>query len=625
MKQSIGIVIDRARKFKRILVPAGELLFLILILFFSYLLRLDRIDGIYLPQITFLILTIIPVKLVLFWIFRLYHISFRYTSVHEVALVFKAVGISSLIFAFMSLILRDTLFFKGFPRSIIIIDFILTFIMSSGIRLAFRFFYFPQLKEKEGRKVLVVGAGRAGEQLVREMKISPISHYIPVAFIDDDPGKKKSIIHGIKVEGGSEKIPEVVSDFAVDDIIIAMPSASSIQLKKTMEYVRKSGNKNVKILPGMSHIITGEAKMGDVRAITVEDLLGREPVQIDMGHIAGQIKDKSVLVTGAAGSIGSELCRQIAGFQPSKLIMVDMGETELFYIDNEIRERFSALPVQAVIADVKDLFSMGSIFIKYSPQIVFHAAAYKHVPLMETNLREAVLNNIGGTRAVATLSIEHAIEKFIFISTDKAVNPTSIMGTTKRISENLLRCWGHNKCKFISVRFGNVLESRGSVVPIFKEQIRNGRPVTLTHPDMKRYLMSINEAVQLVLQASAMGAGGEVFVLDMGEPIKILDLAREMIRLSGLEPDKDIPIVITGTRPGEKLFEELLTAEEGTTATKHERIFVAKGIKVGPEYSQKVDTLMETAFGNFDREEIISMLQDLVPTYEPSADLRKQI
>ena len=242
MKQNIGLVIDRARKFKRILVPAGEVLFLILILFLSYLLRLDRIDSIYLPQIAFLILTIIPVKLIVFWIFRLYHISFRYTSVHEIALVFKAAGISSLIFAFMSLILRDTLFFKGFPRSIIIIDFILTFIMSSGIRLAFRFFYFPQLKEKEGRKVLVVGAGRAGEQLVREMKTSPISHYIPVAFIDDDPDKKKSIIHGIKVEGGSEKIPEVVSDFAVDDIIIAIPSASSVQLKKTMEFVRKSGN-----------------------------------------------------------------------------------------------------------------------------------------------------------------------------------------------------------------------------------------------------------------------------------------------------------------------------------------------------------------------------------------------
>ena len=616
MKQNIGIVIDRARKYKRILVPAGELLFLILILFLSYLLRLDRIDGIYLPQIAFLIFTVIPVKLIVFWIFRLYHISFRYTSVHELALVFKAACISSLIFAFMSLVLRDTLFFKGFPRSIIIIDFILTFIMSSGIRLAFRFFYFPQLKEKEGRKVLVVGAGRAGEQLVREMKTSSISHYIPVAFIDDDPGKKKSIIHGIKVEGGSEQIPEVVSDFAVDDIIIAIPSASSVQLKKIMEFVRKSGNKNVKILPGMSNIIAGEAKMGDVRAITVEDLMGREPVQIDMEHIAGQIKDKSVLVTGAAGSIGSELCRQIAGFQPSKLIMVDMGETELFYIDNEIREHFPALPVQAVIADVKDLLSMGSIFIEYSPQIVFHAAAYKHVPLMETNLREAVLNNIGGTRTVATLAIEHAIEKFIFISTDKAVNPTSIMGTTKRISENLLRCWDHKKCKFISVRFGNVLESRGSVVPIFKEQIRNGRPITITHPDMKRYLMSINEAVQLVLQASAMGAGGEVFVLDMGEPIKILDLAREMIRLSGLEPDKDIPIIITGTRPGEKLFEELLTAEEGTTTTKHERIYVAKGIKVSPEYAQKVETLMKTASGNFSREKIIPMLKDLVPTYK---------
>lgn len=617
MKESIGIVIDRARKYKRILVPAGEALFFAGIIFLSYLLRLDRIDSIYLPQIYFLILMIIPLKLVVFWLSRLYHISFRYTSVHDLVLVFKAAGTASLIFAFMSLILRDTPFFKGFPRSIVIIDFILTFLVSSGIRLAFRFFYFPQLKEKEGRKVLVVGAGRAGEQLAREMKTSPISHYLPVAFVDDDPDKRRSIIHGVTVEGESEDIPEIVSDFAVDDIIIAIPSASSVQLKKIMEYVRESGNKNVKILPGLSHIITGEARLGDIRAITVEDLLGREPVQTDMENIAAQLKGKSILVTGAAGSIGSELCRQIAGFHPSKLIMVDMGETELFYIDNEIRGHLPELSVHAVIADVKDSVSMGSIFIEHLPQIVFHAAAYKHVPLMETNLREAVLNNIGGTRTVALLSEEHAVEKFIFISTDKAVNPTSIMGTSKRVAENLLRSWPKKKCKFISVRFGNVLESRGSVVPIFKEQIRNGRPITITHPDMKRYLMSINEAVLLVLQASAMGTGGEVFVLDMGEPIKILDLAREMIRLSGLEPDKDIPIVITGTRPGEKLFEELLTAEEGTTATKHERIFVAKGIRVSLEYSQQVEKLIKTASEDFNREKIITILQGLVPTYKP--------
>lgn len=498
------------------------------------------------------------------------------------------------------------------------IDFILTLIMSSGIRLAFRFFYFPQLKEKEGRKVLVVGAGRAGEQLVREMKTSPVSHYIPIAFIDDDPDKINSIIHGVKVEGGSENISEIVSDFAIDDIIIAMPSASSVQLRKVMEFIRKSENKNVRILPGMSHIISGEAKMGDVRAITVEDLLGREPVSIDMESIAAQIKDKAILVTGAAGSIGSELCRQVASFQPSKLIMVDMGETELFYIDNEIREHFPEVPVQAVIADVKDSFSMGSIFIEHSPQIVFHAAAYKHVPLMETNLREAVLNNIGGTRTVALLAEEHAVDKFIFISTDKAVNPTSIMGTSKRVAEDLLRSGLKKKCRYISVRFGNVLESRGSVVPIFKKQIKNGKPVTITHPDMQRYLMSINEAVQLVLQASTMGSGGEVFVLDMGEPIKILDLAREMIRLSGLEPDKDIPIVIIGTRPGEKLFEELLTAEEGTTATKHERIYIAAGsFNYEVDYAEKVEFLLKTVYENVNRDQIIALLKDLVPTYQP--------
>ena len=620
MRKNIVTLIDKARKYKRLLVPSGEAVFFIGILFLSYWIRLGSIDKIYIPQIMFFIITIIPLKTILFWLFRLYHISFRFISIHEVITVLKASSISALVFALFSLVFRDVSFLKGFPRSIIFIDLMLTFFVSSGIRVAFRLFYFPQLKREKGRRALIVGAGAAGVQLVSEMQTSPLSGYTPVAFVDDDPDKRGSIIHGVRIEGGKADIPEIVKDLGIDEIIIAIPSAPSAQLRSIMECVRDSGIKNVKILPGLSHILIGEATLGDIREITVEDLLGRESVKVNLENIASYLKGKSILVTGAGGSIGSELCRQIASFEPASLIMVDMGETELFYIDREIRERFSKIPVTSIIADIKDMLSMKDSFSRCLPQIVFHAAAYKHVPLMETNIREAVLNNIEGTRITALLSMEYNVGKFVFISTDKAVNPTSIMGTTKRVSENLLKCLDNEKNKFISVRFGNVLESRGSVIPIFKEQIKNGRPVTITHPEMKRYLMSITEAVQLVLQAGEMGKGGEVFVLDMGTPVKILDLAREMIRLSGLEPDKDIPIVFTGKRPGEKLFEEILTAEEGTVTSSHEKIFIAKKTdNLDPEYIEKVEILIKAARDNLGREKIITLLKNLVPTYQPES------
>ncbi len=385
-----------------------------------------------------------------------------------------------------------------------------------------------------------------------------------------------------------------------------------------MEYVRASGVKNVKILPGLFHILSGNAALGEIRDIIPEDLLGREPVKIDSEKIASYLTGKRILVTGAGGSIGSELCRQLASFEPSSLIMLDTGETELFYIDREMKEKFGKIPVTSIIADVKDMVGMRSIFSRYVPQVVFHAAAYKHVPLMETNLREAVLNNIEGTRVTALCSIERGVEKFIFISTDKAINPTSIMGASKRVCEKFLGCLNSKGCRFISVRFGNVLESRGSVIPIFKEQIKKGGPVTITHPDMKRYLMSITEAVGLVLQAGAMGEGSEVFVLDMGEPVNILALAHDIIRFYGFEPDKDIPIVFTGKRPGEKLFEELLTAEEGTSATKHEKIYIAHVTdKPGFEYIDKVENLITIARNDAENKNIVLLLKELVPTYQP--------
>lgn len=637
--QTVSIV-DKWRKYKRILVPLGEAVFLAVILFVSYWIRLGRVDSSYIPQIVFLAALVVPLKLLLFWLFRLYHISFRFISIYEVVKVVKASAISALLFALVIILFRDSLFLKSFPRSIIFIDFMLTFIVSSGFRLFFKFLYFPQLKTEGRTRVLVIGAGNAGAQLAREMLTSPQSRYLPVAFVDNDPGKQGSIIHGVRVMGDKRNIQEIVKDLDIEEIVISIPSASSAEMRKIMEYVRASRIKNVKILPGLFHIIEGNAKLSDIRKIAPEDLLGREPVKIDLEKIASYLTGKRILVTGAGGSIGSELCRQLASFTPSSLIMADNGETELFYIDMEIREKFEKVSVFSIISDVKDRISLKEIFSQHSPQVVFHAAAYKHVPLMETNLREAVLNNIEGTRITALLSIEHDVEKFVFISTDKAINPTSIMGVTKRVSENLLSCFNNEinppappfgkegqggfsdkKTVFVSVRFGNVLESRGSVIPIFKEQIKKGGPITITDPEMKRYLMSITEAVELVLQAGAMGEGGEVFVLDMGEPIKIINLAHDLIHFYGLEPDKDIPIVFTGKRPGEKLFEELLTAEEGTMATKHKKIFIARSTNdLESEYSNKVERLIDIAKKNsIENERFIALLKELVPSYQPQS------
>lgn len=622
MRDALVAAIDGLRKYKRLLVPSGEAVFFALILFLSFWLRFAGIERIPFSQVVLLITIIIPLKIVIFWMFKLYHMSFRFISIYEITDVFKASAISTLILGLVSILLRDIPIMDGFPRSVIFIDFMLTFIVSSVLRFSFRFIYFPKMKEKDGIKVLVVGAGSSGEQLVREMLTSSVFKYLPVAFLDDDEGKQGSVIHNVRVLGRTEEIPDIVRKLGVEEIIISIPSASAGEIKRIMEHVRKAGISRVKILPGLFHIVRGNAALSAVRDLLPEDLLGREPARIDFEKIVSCLCGKRILVTGAGGSIGTELCRQLASVRPSLLIMTDIGETELFYIDREIKATFPEVAIIPIIADVKDRISMHTIFVKYSPQVVFHAAAYKHVPLMESNIREAVLNNIEGTRVTALLSLEYNVEKFIFISTDKAIKPTSIMGATKRASETLIRGMNDKQCKFVSVRFGNVLASRGSVVPIFKEQIKKGGPITITHPDMKRYLMSITEATELVLQASAMGEGGEVFVLDMGEPVKILDLAHELIRFYGLEPDKDIPIVFTGIRPGEKMFEELLTSEEGTAATRHEKIFIASSSgEAIPEYATKVEELINVARNGIDNGRIVCLIKELVPTYTPDEDL----
>jgi len=622
MRKELNELFSAFRLHKKSLSIATDTVLILLSLSLAFLIRLGSINELiirHLNQLIILAAAVTPFKILIFWIFRLYHISFRYISFREVMSIMKASALSSPLIALIALILRDSEIFLGFPRSIVFIDFFLSFFLITGIRAFFRLYY-SNSSRKKGQETLIVGAGSAGEQLVRDILRSSKFDYLPVGFIDDDLQKRKTQIHGIKVLGTRENIPKLVKDLDVKQIIIAIPSASSQEIKGIMEYTRKTGLKDVKVLPGLSDLMNGNVTLKDIRDISIEDLLGRDPVQIDMRQVSSYIGDKIILVTGAGGSIGSELCRQIIRFNPKRLIMLDMGETELFNIDLEIRERYPGIQSLSIVGDIRDEVKINNLFKDHNIDIIFHAAAYKHVPLMEANPREAVLNNVHGTMVVAKSASKFRVKRFINISTDKAVNPSSIMGATKRIAENLLLGLDTDRTIFITVRFGNVLGSRGSVIPIFQKQIQKGGPITITDYEMKRYFMTIPEAVQLVMQAGAMGNGNDVFVLDMGEPISIYQVAEELIRLSGLEPDKDIPIVISGKRPGEKLFEELLTAEEGTSATRHQKIFSAKKTQeIDNKYLKKVDKLILLARENNNAEKFFSLLKDLVPTYQISS------
>jgi len=620
MRERLERLFSVTGHYKRPLAIGIDIILVLLSLYFSYLIRLGSIEALarYLSQILFIGMLIVPVKILVFWLFRLYHISFRYISLGEVLAILKAAALTSPVIALIALVFRDLEIFAGFPRTVIFIDFLLTLFFITGMRTFFRLYY-SNTKGKRGLETLIVGAGSAGEQLARDMLRSERYRYSPVGFIDDNPRKENTFIHGIKVLGRKEHIPKLVKDLDVKEIAIAIPSATSKEIREIMAYVRKANIQDVKVLPGISDLMNGNVTLKDVRDISIEDLLGREPVEIDMRQVSSYIRHKTVLVTGAGGSIGSELCRQIARFNPAKLIMLDMGETELFNINRGIKEGHPGITMLAVVGDIRDEEKIKSVFNEDSVDIVFHAAAYKHVSLMEANPREAVLNNIYGTMVVAKIASEFKVKRFINISTDKAVNPTSVMGATKRVAENVVSGLTNHETLYISVRFGNVLGSRGSVIPIFQEQIRKGGPLTITDQEMRRYFMTIPEAVQLVMQAGAMGNGNDVFVLDMGESISIYQIAEELIRLSGLEPDRDIPIVISGRMPGEKLFEELLTAEEGTSATRHQKIFSAKkSQEIDKKYLKKVDKLIYLARENKESEEIFSLLKELVPTYERS-------
>ncbi|MGX4587131.1 polysaccharide biosynthesis protein [Paenibacillus chitinolyticus] len=548
--------------------------------------------------------------------FQLYNRIWQYASVGEMVTIAKAVIVSCLIsYAVTSFLSAGEITLYMFLQNL---NGIL--LMLGGSRFVWRVFcdnFYGSSRSRGGKpaqRTLVVGAGSCGVMFVKELAHNDSFMMKPVAFVDDDPYKQKLQLHGIPVMGNRLDIPRIVEEQRIDDIIIALPSVSKTQISDIIN-ICKTTKARLKIIPHIQEYIQGKMAANQMRDVQVEDLLGRDPIQTDLQNIADYVQNKIVLVTGAGGSIGSELCRQVAPFKPARLLLLGHGENSIYGIEMEMRRLFPNLPIETVIADVQDRTRIADVFREFGPQVVFHAAAHKHVPLMERNPSEAIKNNVFGSRNVAECADEFGAERFVLISTDKAVNPTSIMGTTKRIAEMFIQSLDkHSKTKFVAVRFGNVLGSRGSVIPRFKDQIARGGPVTVTHPEMVRYFMTIPEAVQLVIQAGAFAKGGEVFILDMGKPVKIVDLATDLIRLSGYEPNVDIDIEFSGIRAGEKLYEELLTSEEGMSSTMHDRIFIGKPMNINRTELEFEMRRLERVLGS-DPEEIRALLQHLVPTY----------
>ncbi len=512
----------------------------------------------------------------IFYFSSLYERMWQYASIGELLAIIKtAAMVNALLMAYS--------FFgqTALPRSIPLINTVLLIFALGGYRFSLRLISDLDRQKSGGdgsdhpaTKVLVVGAGDAGEMVIRELQRHPEINRRVVGIIDDDPGKQNLRIHGVEVLGDRHRLPEVISEEEVDEVIIAIPSAPGSEIREIYNRARDQ-DVRVRTLPGVYELIDGDASINQLREIRVEDLLRRDPVSLDIDSICSYLTDRTVLVTGGGGSIGSEICRQVAEYSPERLVILDIYENSTYMLQRELQNRYPDLDIHPVIASVCDERNLDNIFARYQPGVVFHAAAHKHVPLMESNPARAVSNNVFGTEKTALAAERQGVDKFVLISTDKAVNPTNVMGATKRVAEMVIQFYDkRHSTDYMAVRFGNVLGSCGSVVPIFKKQIARGGPVTVTHPQVERYFMTIPEAAQLVLQSGAQGGGGELFLLDMGEPVKILELARDLINLSGLRPGEDIEIEITGLRPGEKLREEMLTEAENNRATEHERIYV---------------------------------------------------
>lgn len=558
----------------------------------------------------------IAVKIIAFRIARLDRGWWRFVSLDDLPRLAMGNLLGSFLGTFVILWIAP----RGFPRSIYVLDLLVCLVLTTGARLAAKSvvqaskFHTPD----EKKRTLVYGAGDAGVSLLAEIRHNSSLTYRVVGFIDDDAKKAELGVHGVKVLGDGERLAATARKHRVDIVLIAIPSASGEQMTRILRRCQEAGV-SYKTVPGLGEIIKASNLSKQIRDVAVEDLLGRNPARLDEKEIAGKLEGKVILVTGAGGSIGSELCRQIASFRPKTIVGYEISENTLFHLNLEMKEHFPGVLFHPEIGSVQRPERLAEVLDHYHPSILYHAAAYKHVPMMEAHMFEAMENNVFGSYMTALAAAEHGVEDFVMISTDKAVRPTSIMGVTKRIAELAVNSLQNGGTRFTSVRFGNVLGSNGSVIPLFKKQIAAGGPVKVTHPEMQRYFMTIPEASQLVLQTSTMGRGGEIFVLDMGEPVKITDLARNLILLSGLRPDEDIRIEFTGIRPGEKLYEELHTFEESTLPTRHEKVKIFTGPSLGyGEMTGPIETLRRICAVR-DVAQLILQLKEIVPEYNPSS------
>jgi len=567
---------------------------------------------------------LIAIKLVVFWRLRLASGWWKYVSLPDLLVLVRANTFASLGFLIYLAFLPPLV---NIPRTVLVLDGLFCFLILSGARVLTRLLRESQVRNAKvelGReRLLIVGAGAVGQSIVREIRQNPHLNSEVVGFVDDDPERLDQQFQGVNVVGAVERLEDLCRECMVDQVIIAQPALCPKALRDIVERCRRAGVKS-KILPTVEDIITDAVSVQHVRDVQLEDLLGRKPIHLDLDDISNYLQGKRILVTGAGGSIGSEICRQVSAFSPASVVLLDNAETPLFHIENELREHFPAQSYETSLSDIRDLTRVEYVFNHWRPEVVFHAAAYKHVPMSEHNPIEAIRNNVIGTRNLADKAHDCGAQHFVMVSTDKAVRPTNAMGASKRAAEVYVQTLAQNsKTNFVTVRFGNVLGSNGSVVPIFQEQIRKGGPVTVTDPEITRFFMTIPEAVQLVLQAGSMGQGGEIMLVDMGEPVKVLRLAEDLIRLSGLQPYEDIEIVFTGLRPGEKLYEELLLDDEGVRPTRHEQICVANASFHDPILLARQIEDLYLACRHMDLDGSLRILNRIVPEYRISKDLSK--
>ena len=604
---------------RRIFLVSFDVISIIIAAYGSLLLRFNGpIESQYLHRVNILIGSMILIGLAIFITFRLYHSLWQFASIIEL----KNIIFASIMSAIANILICE-LTGNPLPRSCYFIYFLLLVLMVGGSRFIYSFISLYASRHnirgrKEQRpleKVMIIGAGVAGEKVYKEILGSKSIYKEVICFIDDEPSKWNRTIHGVSIYGGRDKIIEAVNKYKIEEIMVAMPSASKRDLIDIFNICKETKCK-LKKLPGIYQFINEDVHISDLKEVEIQDLLGRDPIKVNLADIMGYVTDKVVMVTGGGGSIGSELCRQIAANKPKQLIIVDIYENNAYDIQLELKHNYPELNLETLIASVRNEVKVNKLFEIYHPDIVYHAAAHKHVPLMEDSPNEAIKNNVFGTLNVARAADKYNAQKFILISTDKAVNPTNVMGATKRLCEMIVQTYNkRSQTEYVAVRFGNVLGSNGSVIPIFKRQIKEGGPVTVTHPDIIRYFMTIPEAVSLVLQAGAYAKGGEIFILDMGEPVRIADMAKNLIKLSGYEPDVDIKIEYTGLRPGEKLYEELLMEEEGLQDTPNHMIHIGKPIEMNEDtFVERLINLKEAAYGETD--DIRSLIKELVPTYQ---------